>query len=65
MQPIVWHRLEADEALRRLKSSVTGLGVADAQKRLSDYGLNSLPEKRHHSLLTMLLGQFSDFMIPE
>ncbi len=63
MRPVVWHSTEADEALLLLNSSATGLTTADAQKRLTEYGPNTIPERQHRTLLAMLLGQFSDFMI--
>lgn len=63
MRSVVWHSTEADEALRLLESSATGLTTADAQKRLTEYGPNTIPEKRRRTLLVMLLGQFADFMI--
>lgn len=63
MSELDWHTIETDEALQKLGSSTTGLSTADAQKRQAEYGLNSLPEKRHRSLLRMLVTQFSDFMI--
>jgi Ca2+-transporting ATPase len=63
MQQVAWHSIEADEVLQRLESSVTGLTTEDAQKRLTEHGPNTLPEKRHRTLLAMLLGQFADFMI--
>jgi len=63
MQPVVWHSTETDEVLLLLKSSATGLTTADAQKRLTEYGPNTIPERRHRTLLAMLLGQFADFMI--
>jgi len=63
MDPLVWHSIEADEALLHLESSVTGLSAADAQKRLSEYGPNTLPEKQRRTLMAMILRQFTDFMI--
>jgi Ca2+-transporting ATPase len=63
MQQVVWHSIEADEALRRLGSSPSGLRAAEVQKRLAEYGPNTLPEKRRRSVLAMLLGQITDFMI--
>ena len=63
MQPVAWHSIEAEEVLQRLKSSATGLTTDEAQRRLTDYGPNTIPEKRSRSLLLMLLGQFADFMI--
>lgn len=63
MSELDWHTIEADKALQQLKSSATGLSTADAEKRRAEYGLNSLPEKQKRSILRMLVGQFSDFMI--
>ena len=63
MQPVVWYSIESDETLRRLESSASGLSTVDALKRLTEYGPNTLPEKRRRSLLVMLLSQFTDFMI--
>jgi len=63
MPPVVWHSIEADEALLRLESSATGLTTEDAQERLAEHGPNAIPEKRRRSLLAILLGQFTDFMI--
>ena len=61
--PPVWHSMEADEVLQRLESSATGLSTAAAQQRLTEHGPNVIPEKGRRSLLVMLLGQFTDFMI--
>jgi Ca2+-transporting ATPase len=63
VQPNAWHSIEADEVLLRLESSPQGLSTAIAQQRLAEYGPNTLPEKQQRSLLIILLGQFSDFMI--
>lgn len=63
MPSLAWHSIEADEVLLRLASQVTGLATGDAQNRLAEHGPNTIPEKRHRTLLAMLLGQFADFMI--
>jgi len=63
MPQLVWYNIEADEALQHLESAATGLTTADAQKRLTEHGHNTIPEKGRRSLLVMLLGQFADFMI--
>ncbi len=63
MPQLVWHNMEADEALLRLEVSETGLTTADAQNRLVAHGPNTIPEKGRRSLFVMLLGQFTDFMI--
>jgi Ca2+-transporting ATPase len=61
--PQDWHTLEAQEALARLDSTAAGLNSADARQRLRVHGPNTLPDKGQRSLLFMLLGQFTDFMI--
>jgi len=63
MLSLAWHTLETEAVLRRLESSPTGISHDQARKRLAAHGPNSLPEKHRRSLLMMLLGQFSDFMI--
>ena len=63
LQSNAWHSIEADEVLLRLESSQQGLTTAVAQQRLAEHGPNTLPEKKRRSLLIILLGQFSDFMI--
>ena len=63
MSPPVWHNLDSDEVLQRLETSAKGLTTAEAKKRLVEYGPNAIPEKRRRSLLVMLFGQFTDFMI--
>ena len=63
MQSNAWHSIEADELLLRLESSPQGLSTAVAQQRLAECGPNTLPEKQQRSLVIILLGQFSDFMI--
>ena len=63
MSQPVWHSLDSDEVLQCLETSATGLNTAQAKQRLVEYGPNAIPEKRRRSLLVMLLGQFTDFMI--
>ena len=63
MTPNTWYQTEVDEALHRLGAAASGLTTAEAQKRLIEYGANTIPEKRRRSLAVMLLAQFKDFMI--
>lgn len=58
-----WHCLDTEDVLQQLESSATGLTTAEAEKRLAEHGPNRVPEKRKRSLLNILLGQFTDFMI--
>lgn len=59
----LWYEIELDDVLQYLDSSSDGLTAATAQKRLTEHGQNSIPEKRQRTLGTILLGQFTDFMI--
>ena len=63
MSPSDWKNIEAEDALSRLKSSITGLITQEAQSRLNEIDPNAIPEKHWRSLPAILLGQFSDFMI--
>jgi len=63
MEPTNWHSIDADATLQRLETSTNGLTAAEAKRRLTEYGPNTLPEKRQRPLWMILLGQFSDFMI--
>ncbi|MFT4993119.1 MAG: Ca2+-transporting ATPase [Paraglaciecola sp.] len=58
-----WYNLHAREVLQHFESTVQGLNSVEAQKRLAQYGANTLPQKRRRSLFSIVLAQFSDFMI--
>jgi Ca2+-transporting ATPase len=58
-----WHMLAEDEALSRLGSSREGLSGAEAAKRLAETGPNELVAAKGRSALSMLLGQFANFLI--
>ncbi len=58
-----WYNLHASEVLQRFKTSDQGLNSGEAKKRLAQYGENTIPQKISRSLLSLLLAQFSDFMI--
>ena len=60
---INWHTLTADEAAQRLETTPNGLDSEHAARRLAHFGANELNEKRARSTWSMLLDQFSDFMI--
>jgi magnesium-transporting ATPase (P-type) len=63
MSSVKWHSLPSADVLQRLNSSLTGLTTEQAKKRLIEYGHNAIIQKRRPSLLYILLGQLSDFMI--
>jgi len=55
--------MNLDAVLQHLESSVSGLSTDSAQKRLAEHGRNVIPEKRQRKLHTIIVGQFTDFMI--
>ena len=52
-----------DEVFKDLNSSQNGLDEEEATKRLAQYGLNKLQEKKGKSKIVRFLEQFSDMMI--
>ncbi len=58
-----WHQMEIKDILEALKTSSVGLSGTEAEKRLSEYGLNRLKEAKKKTPLLILLDQFKDFMI--
>lgn len=52
-----------DELYERLDTSIEGLSVEEAEKRLKMYGENKLQESKKKSNLLIFLSQFNDFMI--
>ncbi len=58
-----WHQKSVGEITDELKTSTHGLSSQEAAKRLEEYGLNELKEKKKMSLFMMFLDQFKDFMI--
>jgi P-type Ca2+ transporter type 2C len=63
MSALKWHSIRSEDVLQQLESSITGLTTEQAKKRLAEHGPNTMIEKRHRSLLSILLRQFADFMI--
>ena len=59
-----WHALTADEAVERLKTSVTaGLDDAEATRRQAEYGLNVLPTARKRGPFMRFLQQFNNVLV--
>lgn len=57
------HLLEPKVVLDRLKTSSTGLTVAEAEERLKIHGPNLLNERKRTPAWLMFLSQFGDFII--
>ena len=59
-----WYTLSADTTIDTLKTSIEkGLTTAEAEKRLSEYGENKLPEKKKQSFFVRFFKHFNDILI--
>jgi len=58
-----YYNKTADEALKDLKSSTSGLSDAEAAKRLQIYGPNEIKEEKTISAFQIFLNQFKSFII--
>ncbi|MDE3213538.1 MAG: HAD-IC family P-type ATPase, partial [Bacteroidota bacterium] len=58
-----WHKLTEAETFEFLGTSLKGLSIAEAEKRLMEIGPNELPEAKKKSIAVMLLAQFKEVMI--
>ncbi|MEZ5490820.1 MAG: cation-transporting P-type ATPase [Gammaproteobacteria bacterium] len=58
-----WHAIPAETSLALLSSSADGLSRAEAEKRLSAYGPNTLPRTPPRSLLLRIFSHFNNILI--
>ena len=58
-----WHQLTIDDAITKLKTSVTGLTKDVISSLQNEHGKNVLQEAKKKSKLSILLAQFKDIMI--
>jgi Ca2+-transporting ATPase len=58
-----WFQMDAEEVLRVLDSSRSGLSVAEAKRRLKQYGPNLLKEEDRKKIWPILSRQLKDVMI--
>ncbi len=58
-----WHALEADEAIRLLKTGLDGLSEDEARRRLAECGPNELKREKRKSPFVMFLEQFKSILI--
>jgi Ca2+-transporting ATPase len=58
-----WYNLGTKDVLQHIGSCQEGLSSQEAKKRLLEQGKNNIPQKVRRSWFTILLGQFTDFMI--
>lgn len=55
--------MSPEEVLKALNVAETGLAQAEAQKRLSQYGLNEIQKQKRTSSIKIFLEQFKDILI--
>ena len=58
-----WHETEAKEALLQLKSRKSGLGEAEVEERLLEYGLNSIVIEKKTSAFKIFIAQFKNALV--
>jgi len=58
-----WHNREIEEVLTFLSSDHRGLSLAEAKRRLAEFGPNELVEKRKVSAWAIFLEQFKNILI--
>src|SRR3990172_7333761 len=58
-----WHNLSVERVLKRLETSENGLTENEAARRLKEFGLNKLPEKKRKTRLLILLNQFKSPLV--
>jgi Ca2+-transporting ATPase len=58
-----FHQLSTEEVLKHLSSGLNGLGEAEAQKRLAQYGPNEIRRKHQISPAKIFLSQFNSFIV--
>jgi P-type Ca2+ transporter type 2C len=58
-----WHALDAEEAARRLGSSLNGLNASEVHARLDRYGPNTLKPPRRKPLVAIVVGQLRSPLI--
>ena len=58
-----WHAMNLEETLKALDSTEAGLSQREAQKRLTEYGLNELRKEKRTSPTKMFAEQFKDILI--
>lgn len=63
LKSVNWHTESEQKTFSLLETSQKGITKEEAEKRLSQYGENRLPESKTHSLLVRFLYQFHNVLI--
>ena len=62
MEPL-YHQLEVNETLEKLKATPDGLAGSEVKRRQEEYGLNKLPQPKGKTFLQIFIGQFLNPLI--
>ena len=58
-----WFRMPARQALEQLESSMQGLSRQEADRRLKQYGKNTIRERKPKAWWQVFFGQFNDLLV--
>lgn len=58
-----WYQLSTDEIFSKLQTAEAGLSAAEVEKRLQQYGKNTVPQPKSKTLATIFFSQFLDPLI--
>ncbi|MDJ0772752.1 MAG: cation-transporting P-type ATPase, partial [Mastigocoleus sp. MO_167.B18] len=58
-----WHSNPVEVVMKLVNGNINGLGEEEAQRRLTEYGFNQLPQKPPPSWWQILLRQFRSPLI--
>lgn len=58
-----YHNLTSEEAIEKLKTTLSGLNDKEAQERLEKYGFNEIQEFKRLTPLQIFLRQFTSFLV--
>jgi len=63
LHEVAFHAVDSEVVVQRLDTQATGLDVAEATRRLEQYGPNRLPEGARRSAFTRFMLQFHNLLI--
>ena len=58
-----WHNITSEETLAYFNTGTAGLTQEEAQRRLTEYGLNKLPEPKRRNVVLRFLSHFHNVLI--
>jgi len=62
-QSLNYHSFKIHELYSKLDSTQNGLSESQALKKIQEFGLNKLKEKKAYSIFSLLISQFTDLLV--